>query len=143
MGLSALGILSVKQSGTASQLTDDLYKRLLTFWLFLGDGKQMSLAWIRRRFARFLFGVNGSDIPAEYLQQVSILPVKFPPNGAMGSQPMGYNAMGVLNTNTQSAKRNYTISIPQSVAALTLQQLFSSSLLPLPFQISFHVIVQG
>jgi hypothetical protein len=143
MGLSALGILSVKQSGTALQLTDDLYKRLLTFWLFLGDGKQMSLAWIRRRFARFLFGVNGGDIPVEYLQQVSITIPNLPPMGAMGSQAIGYGAMGVLNTDTPLAKHNYTISIPQSVAASALQQLFLSNLLPMPFQISFQIVVQG
>src|SRR5579875_2210831 len=36
-------------SGSASPVNDDIYKRVLTWFLYRGDGKQMSIDWIKRR----------------------------------------------------------------------------------------------
>lgn len=43
---------------------DDVYKRVLTWWFYKGDGKQFSAQWLRRRVARFLYGANGGDYNA-------------------------------------------------------------------------------
>ena len=143
MGKFTMGMLSVQQSGTASQLNDDIYKRLLTAYLFLGDGKQMSIPWMRRRIARFLFGVNGSDATVEDQQQVSITRPHLPPVGAMGSATMGIGAMGLFNTDTGLTKRTYAITIPSSAAAMAMQQIFNAGISILPFQITFQFIIQG
>lgn len=42
-------------------LSDDIFKRILTWNLFKGDGRTFSIRWLKRRIARFLSGVNGVD----------------------------------------------------------------------------------
>lgn len=66
------GIQITTTSGTATVATDDVYKRALTWNLYAGDGYQMSIIWLRKRIARFLYGVNGSDISVDDLINVSI-----------------------------------------------------------------------
>lgn len=39
--------------------TDDIYKRVLTWHFYKGDGKQVSIPWMKRRILRFLYGQNG------------------------------------------------------------------------------------
>jgi hypothetical protein len=48
-------------SGTSIIASDDIYKRVLTWNLYRGDGQIFSLDWLKRRIARFLYGDNGSD----------------------------------------------------------------------------------
>lgn len=40
-------------------VTDDLFKRLLTWHLYKGDGLQFSIPWLKRRIMRFLTGDGG------------------------------------------------------------------------------------
>ncbi|OYV52109.1 MAG: hypothetical protein B7X10_00255 [Burkholderiales bacterium 21-58-4] len=61
------------QSGSATLADDDIYKRVLTWWLYRGDGKQLSSEWIRRRVARALFGANGADVSYDDFAQVSVV----------------------------------------------------------------------
>jgi hypothetical protein len=42
---------------------DDLYKRILTWHLFKGDGKYFDVRWWKRRIMRFITGVNGGPGP--------------------------------------------------------------------------------
>jgi hypothetical protein len=39
---------------------DDLYRRILTWHLFKGDGNYFSIRWLKRRVWRFLYGTNGT-----------------------------------------------------------------------------------
>lgn len=48
---------------TTSIATDDIYKRVLTWHLYKGDGQQFCMQWLKNRISRFLNGVNGSDWP--------------------------------------------------------------------------------
>lgn len=40
-------------------VTDDIYKRCLTWNLYRGDGYQFNARWLKNRILRFLIGVNG------------------------------------------------------------------------------------
>lgn len=40
-------------------LTDDIFKRILTWHLYKGDGVQFSIPWLKRRIMRFLSGDDG------------------------------------------------------------------------------------
>lgn len=40
-------------------VTDDIYKRILTWHLYSGDGFQFSTPWLKRRVHRFMNGANG------------------------------------------------------------------------------------
>ncbi|MHB8388144.1 MAG: hypothetical protein ACYDBH_01025 [Acidobacteriaceae bacterium] len=62
LNTSALNGDVILRSGTAQIANDDIYKRILTWWLYRGDGKQMNVQWLKRRVMRFLTGANGSDI---------------------------------------------------------------------------------
>ncbi len=57
-GLNILQILSV---GDIVITDDDLYRRILTWHLYKGDGNYFDIRWMKRRIWRFLFGVNGVD----------------------------------------------------------------------------------
>lgn len=72
LGSHALGEGLYASSGTATVADDDIYKRVLTWWLYRGDGQQMSIPWLRRRVARFIYGVNGSDVDIGELPNISI-----------------------------------------------------------------------
>lgn len=40
-------------------MTDDVLKRLITWNFFKGDGMQFTIPWVKKRVARFLYGING------------------------------------------------------------------------------------
>ena len=41
--------------------SDDVYRRIATWYLYRGDGFQLNVNWLKRRVLRFLYGANGSD----------------------------------------------------------------------------------
>jgi|SRR6185437_5585558 len=53
--------LAYSASGTATTANDDIYKRVLTWNLYKGDGQVFCLQWLKNRIARFINGVAGSD----------------------------------------------------------------------------------
>jgi hypothetical protein len=52
--------------------TDDIFKRILTWHHFLGDGKVFSIRWLKRRVMRFLTGVNGTAPNIDQTYRISI-----------------------------------------------------------------------
>lgn len=44
-------------------VSDDIYKRILTWQFFKGDGFNFTIPWLKRRVARFLIGQNGTSAP--------------------------------------------------------------------------------
>jgi hypothetical protein len=46
---------------TTYNISDDVFKRILTWDIYKGDGKRFSSHWLKRRIMRFLVGVNGTD----------------------------------------------------------------------------------
>jgi hypothetical protein len=51
----------VPSSTTYYTLDDDVFSRILTWNFYKGDGKRFCMRWLKRRIARFLYGVNGVD----------------------------------------------------------------------------------
>ena len=52
--------------------TDDVFKRILTWHLYKGDGKIFTLLWLKRRVLRFLLGANGVDVNVADTSGISI-----------------------------------------------------------------------
>ena len=79
------------QIGTATLATDDYYKRVLTWATYVGDGRFFNCTMLRERIARFLFGVNGTDISLDQAQQVSINAglLNAPPQPSLSQSPGG------------------------------------------------------
>ena len=103
----------VVESGTATIATDDIYKRVMTWNLYKGDGNQFTTRWLKRRIERFLHGLNGTDPGVSETYDVSI------------SQAPGA----------------FTITLPAGSISETLQQAFANGVLSLPFQYTYTVNV--
>ncbi len=101
----------VTRSSTATIATDDIYKRVLTWAQYAGDGRQASIPWLRRRIARFLYGANGSDIDVGLITNVGI----------------------TVSGSVLTIEAN-----PSSILAV-FQILINSGILPLPFQCSYVI----
>jgi hypothetical protein len=53
--------LNFSSTGTAALASDDIYKRVMTWNLYRGDGQMFTMGWLKNRVNRFLNGANGSD----------------------------------------------------------------------------------
>jgi len=90
------------------ELPDDIFKRILTWNLYKGDGNRFSMRWLKRRIARFLFGVNGID------------PQPWVPGFTVGAETT--SAIGTV-VSTGIDGHTLTISLDQSLLSLQSQQI--------------------
>lgn len=61
LNISPLNTFIEPTAGTGYSLSDDVFKRILTWNLFKADGKNFNMRWMKRRVMRFLVGINGID----------------------------------------------------------------------------------
>lgn len=99
---------------TTFATTDDIFKRILTWHFYKGDGQVFSLSWLKRRVLRFLTGPDGIG-------------------------PVISNAYTVSVTFTGAYAA--TITIPTGPAATIFQAAVLSGALELPFQYSWSVVL--
>lgn len=103
-------------------VTDDIYKRIITWWFYKGDGFQFSIPWLKRRIMRFLTCSNGTtpNIGDTY-------PVSITFGSALGSVII-------------------TISLTEGIT-LAIAEIFQDAVLSgaicLPFQLTFTVAIAG
>jgi hypothetical protein len=114
---AALNTIAFNQSkvagnNTVTVTTDDIFKRILTWNLYRGDGKLFNVKWLKRRILRFLNGVNGTDVVIDQTYSVSV---------------------------TYGANRTINIVLPNVAMAPILQDAIGSQACPLPFQYNFVV----
>jgi hypothetical protein len=102
------------QSGTATVASDDYYKRTLTWFLYVGDGRYFNATVLRLKVARFLYGVNGTDITLSQAQSVSI---------------------------ASTGPTTYTITIPPGESSTYFAQAFAQGSLAIPFMLSGTVVI--
>jgi hypothetical protein len=96
-----------------TEANDDIFKRVLTWHLYKGDGKVFNARWLKRRVARFLYGVDGTD------------------------PPVNPYAVSVDLTGASAA----TITVPNTPVSATFSQGVSQGVLELPFQVDWTVVV--
>lgn len=108
-------------ASTTSQVfvaTDEIFKRIITWLFYKGDGRQFSVTWLKRRIMRFLNGVAGTDPGVDQAYQVSVQ----------------FTGTTVVN-----------ISISQGSAPTTyapvLRAALLSGVIPLPFQFTYNVLL--
>jgi len=93
---------------TYINVTDDIYKRILTWHLYKGDGFQFSTRWLKQRIHRFMNG----------------------PNGAIEFNDNTYD-VSITATGT-----TFNIAVTQGDIGTVLQYAIADGVLPLPFQFS-------
>jgi hypothetical protein len=101
--------------GTPSPITtDDIYKRLLTWHFYKGDGKVFSIPWLKRRIKRFLIGTSGTSPLISNTNDISI---------------------------TFIAPKTPVITIASSPNGGYLKSAIENGSAELPFQYSFSVVL--
>ena len=132
-------------SGSSTLVSDDIYKRVLTWHHYKGDGMQASLTWLRRRVARFLYGSNGTDCdPSDYLvvdiSYNSTITTGY--QGGMNTFAMNTQGVNMLRETGASTSNPITsINLPNTSIGNTLYNLFSQGVLPVPFQANIEVTI--
>ena len=95
------------QSGTATVATDDYYKRVATWTLYVGDGRYFNTNLLRKKVARFLYGVDGTDVTLSQAQAVHVQGALIPPGAPVLAQSAG-GTTGQYIAGTNSAPLNCT-----------------------------------
>ena len=138
------------------QATDDIYKRVLTWNFYKGDGRNFTVLWLKRRIARFLLGTNGTAPNIDFTPGISVtfgmsltyVPATTYQVGALNTQIIG---SGELNqTRTISVPGRYlltgnAINITLDSSVWPLSNILKSAILggvvQMPFQFKFNVVV--
>ena len=100
-------------SETAVIVSDDVYKRLMTWMLYVGDGKQMTAQWLRRRIARFIYGTNGTDIDIAEIANIGLILSPLP---APAAPVLSSVAGGTIGATTYYAKVTYVTPLGETLA---------------------------
>lgn len=128
--------------------SDDIFKRIMTWNLYLGDGRYFSIPWLKRRIARFLFGENGAapNIDQTYqisvtlgvYNQVVISLLRYRVTVTSGAFYNGFQ----LNTTRYNELDAVTETFPPLPNADIFAEALMSGALVLPFEYEFEVNVE-
>ncbi len=118
-GLNALPLnsyplngLRVTTSGSATNATDDYYKRVATWILYKGDGPYFNIEVLRKKVARFIYGANGTDITLSQAQAIHItVDVNSP-----AAPTLGAVSGGALPTRLYGARTTYITTLGETLA---------------------------
>ncbi|WP_447782131.1 hypothetical protein [Enterobacter asburiae] len=129
-------------------VSDDLFKRIMTWNFYKGDGYYFTIPWLKRRIIRFLTGIDGMDVVNDQRWSVSVL---FSGSGASISIIKGYrrltnsslyNSFG-FNTRVFNQKTSGVIKSTEYEYAELFKQAFDSGLLHMPFYQPVSVTIVG
>lgn len=129
-------------------VSDDLFKRIMTWNYYKGDGFYFTIPWLKRRIMRFLTGVNGVDVVNDQHWSISVL---FSGEGASVSIIKGFRKLtdsSVYNTQTfnrraYNQKTSVLIKSNEYEYASLFKQAFDSGLLHMPFYQPVSVTIIG
>ncbi|ASG77173.1 hypothetical protein DUQ06_07830 [Salmonella enterica subsp. diarizonae] len=129
-------------------VSDDLFKRIMTWNFYKGDGFYFTIPWLKRRIMRFITGVNGVDVVNDQHWSISVL---FSGGGASVSIIKGfrkltdssvYNAQ-TFNSRAYNQKTSVLIKSNEYEYASLFKQAFDSGLLHMPFYQPVSVTIVG
>lgn len=93
---------------------DDIFKRIMTWNFYKGDGFQYTTTWLKRRVTRFIYGVDGTNIP---------------------------NVADIYNVSVTYGSANaITITIPDLDISPIFESAVVSGVLNLPFQYNYTIV---
>ena len=105
---------------------DDIYKRILTWWFYKGDGFVFSIPWLKTRIVRFLHGTDGKD--GNYvasLQQFSEdVSVQF-----LTTSPVPTCQINIYNSSGDPVAQYLEAAIENQVLALPFRFVYSVALI--------------
>lgn len=122
---------------------DAVYRRVIQWNTFKGDGYQFTIRWLKRRVKRFLTGDifpdDTYDVSVSFPSETAVLISVSETSQSLTGGPF-YNAMnfGGLGAAFNQAKTRSTTNAPTDMAS-ALQAAVNSGALSLPFQYTFTV----
>lgn len=129
-------------------VSDDLFKRIMTWNFYKGDGFHFTIPWLKRRIMRFLTGADGVDVINDQRWSVSVL---FSGAGASISIVKGYRKLTdsslynsfTFNSRVLNQKTSVLIKSTNYEYASLFKQAFDSGLLHMPFYQPVSVTIVG
>jgi hypothetical protein len=127
--------------------TDDVFKRVMTWNFYKGDGKTFNVRWLKRRVMRFLTGMDGTDPGVDNTYQIS---VTFGPNKdatiriVAGLRSVTGGALlnrFALNTVTPNQVRTVWTEYAPFEMAPIFKAAVDAGVLQLPFQYTWDVVI--
>jgi hypothetical protein len=128
--------------------TDDLFKRIITWGFYKGDGRTFNISWLKRRIMRFLLGANGTSPNIDNTYQISVSfgvgnqvnitivsYIRTFTSGGFNTVP--FNAQA-LNGSTSTVKNFAPLAYSQQLKAA-----ISAGAIELPFQFTYVVNIEG
>lgn len=135
-------------AGTPQYVTDDYYKRIVTWFFYKADGQVFTINWLKRRIVRFCLGVDGSSPAISTTPNVSVVfelgnvvTITINTNisiTALVSAQYGRAQYGVTHYGETEVTSVAFITRP---SAIMLKNAIDSGILPLPFQFTYQVNV--
>ena len=140
----------VLTKATFTPTTDDIYRRIITWHFYKGDGKVINLRWLKRRIMRFLIGEDGKSPIIDQTYQISII-LGYPNIVTIRLLTHTTRFLNgcVCNTFTANGNQppnNFKAVLspigPQFAFGAILQEAINNGVLELPFQFVYVVVVQ-
>ena len=129
-------------------VSDDLFKRIMTWNFYKGDGYYFTIPWLKRRIMRFLTGIDGVDVVNDQRWSISVL---LSSSGASISIIKGFRRLtdasmfNHFTYNSQAFNQNKSVLIKSTnyEYASLFKQAFDSGLLHMPFYQPVSVTIIG
>ena len=127
--------------------TDDIFKRVITWHFFKGDGKVFNIRWLKRRIVRFLNGSSGTDCDTSNTDNIS---VTFGVGGQVNiglvrtTASLGVGAIlnsATLNSFAANKSKQSITSTAQNPMAPIFKSAVDAGVLELPFQFNYVVSI--
>jgi hypothetical protein len=134
-------------AGTPQYVTDDFYKRIITWFFYKGDGQVFNVNWLKRRIVRFCLGVDGFSPSISTTPNVSVV---F--SGSLVTITINTNISITTLVSAQYGRIQYgvthygetevtSVNVITRPSAIMLKNAIDSGILPLPFQFTYQVNV--
>lgn len=132
---------------TSQPATDDVFKRVITWHFYKGDGKYFGVRWMKRRIARFLNGYNGTDVGTDQTYRISIsfgldnqvnITILSGVRTIMSSSILNG---GAFNTTPLNGITTSFVAYPPLPMAATFKEAVDAGILELPFQFTYVITV--
>lgn len=152
-----LNTVRMVSSGQLYTTTDDLFRRIITWHFYKGDGKVFNIRWLKRRVQRFLTGVNGTggetpaNLPILAPDQTYQVSVTFGAGNEVNINVsrtrrsfVGGALLGTFAMNTRQFNEIDTTSteFPVNPLAPVFKSAMDTGVLEVPFQYKFVVNVE-
>lgn len=128
--------------------TDDVFKRIMTWNFYKGDGTVFNIRYLKRRIMRFLNGVNGTDPGVDQTYQVSVtfgvgrqVNIRILKGLRTVNSGSIYNNNGGYNTRPYNSLDTTFTEYSAFELAPILQAAINAGVLQLPYQFTYVVSV--